>query len=720
MKIERYLSTKLQIEEGRVAAVLKMLQNGATIPFIARYKKEETGNLSDVSLRLLESEKEKFEKLSERKETVLKTIAELGKLSDELRKEIDECDDLQSLEAVYRPYRPKRKTRGSLAKEKGLGPLSAYIKKQENTLDELNEFARQFVNEEKGIADVGSAIKMACDILAEEMSDNASYYTDAKKYILRTGKILAKETKEDVDKKYANYANFATPIGKIKPHQILAIMRGNKEKKIQYSFDYDEITIHNAIARNYLRRPKSPYETIIRETIADSYKRLMGPSIENEITNDLFSLAEDESLLLFSKNLKQLLLASPLKGKQILGFDPGYKNGCKLALIDKEGKVLKTGIIYPTIGKIAQSESYLDSLLRDYGFDVIALGNGTASRESDGFLQGYLEKRNLKEKISIIVVNESGASVYSASPIAIKEFPDMDIDERSAVSLARRLLDPMAELVKVPPESIGVGQYQHDMDEKKLKLSLERATVDAVNEVGVWLNTSSASLLQYVSGISSRLANEIVSYREKNGPFKERKSLLEVKGFGEKTFLDAAGFLRIENNNPLEKTAIHPKDYEATKTLIKTLGLSLNEIGSEKAEKLLSSDIDLAKLEKETGLGNYTLKDIIEELKKPGRDPREKAESASLDSNVKDIKDLRVGMLLNGTVRNISDFGAFIDIGVHQDGLAHISELADRYVKNPNEVVSLGEIVHVKVIGVDVERKRISLSLKRAKEESSN
>ncbi len=720
MKIERYLSTKLQIEEGRVAAVLKMLQNGATIPFIARYKKEETGNLSDVSLRLLESEKEKFEKLSERKETVLKTIAELGKLSDELRKEIDECDDLQSLEAIYRPYRPKRKTRGSLAKEKGLGPLSAYIKKQENTLDELNEFARQFVNEEKGIADVGSTIKMACDILAEEMSDNASYYTDAKKYILRTGKILAKETKEDVDKKYANYANFATPIGKIKPHQILAIMRGNKEKRIQYSFDYDEITIHNAIARNYLRRPKSPYETIIRETIADSYKRLMGPSIENEITNDLFSLAEDESLLLFSKNLKQLLLASPLKGKQILGFDPGYKNGCKLALIDKEGKVLKTGIIYPTIGKIAQSESYLDSLLRDYGFDVIALGNGTASRESDGFLQGYLEKRNLKEKISIIVVNESGASVYSASPIAIKEFPDMDIDERSAVSLARRLLDPMAELVKVPPESIGVGQYQHDMDEKKLKLSLERATVDAVNEVGVWLNTSSASLLQYVSGISSRLANEIVSYREKNGPFKERKSLLEVKGFGEKTFLDAAGFLRIENNNPLEKTAIHPKDYEATKTLIKTLGLSLNEIGSEKAEKILSSDIDLAKLEKETGLGNYTLKDIIEELKKPGRDPREKAESASLDSNVKDIKDLRVGMLLNGTVRNISDFGAFIDIGVHQDGLAHISELADRYVKNPNEVVSLGEIVHVKVIGVDVERKRISLSLKRAKEESSN
>ncbi len=720
MKIERYLSTKLQIEEGRVAAVLKMLQNGATIPFIARYKKEETGNLSDVSLRLLESEKEKFEKLSERKETVLKTIAELGKLSDELRKEIDECDGLQSLEAIYRPYRPKRKTRGSLAKEKGLGPLSAYIKKQENTLDELNEFARQFVNEEKGIADVGSAIKMACDILAQEMSDNASYYTDAKKYILRTGKILAKETKEDVDKKYANYANFATPIGKIKPHQILAIMRGNKEKKIQYSFDYDEITIHNAIARNYLRRPKSPYETIIRETIADSYKRLMGPSIENEITNDLFSLAEDESLLLFSKNLKQLLLASPLKGKQILGFDPGYKNGCKLALIDKEGKVLKTGIIYPTIGKIAQSESYLDSLLRDYGFDVIALGNGTASRESDGFLQGYLEKRNLKEKISIIVVNESGASVYSASPIAIKEFPDMDIDERSAVSLARRLLDPMAELVKVPPESIGVGQYQHDMDEKKLKLSLERATVDAVNEVGVWLNTSSASLLQYVSGISSRLANEIVSYREKNGPFKERKSLLEVKGFGEKTFLDAAGFLRIENNNPLEKTAIHPKDYEATKTLIKTLGLSLNEIGSEKAEKILSSDIDLAKLEKETGLGNYTLKDIIEELKKPGRDPREKAESASLDSNVKDIKDLRVGMLLNGTVRNISDFGAFIDIGVHQDGLAHISELADRYVKNPNEVVSLGEIVHVKVIGVDVERKRISLSLKRAKEESSN
>ena len=718
MEMEKYLSTKLEIEEWRVAAVLKMLENGATIPFIARYKKEETGNLSDVSLRLLESEKEKFERLRERKETVLKTISELGKLSEELKKEIEECDDLQSLETIYRPYRPKRKTRGSVAKEKGLGSLAAYIKKQENTLDELNAYAKKFINEEKGIIDGEAALKMACDILAEEISDNASYYTDAKKYILRTGRMLVKETKEDIDKKYSNYANFVAPINKIRPHQTLAIMRGAKEKKLQYSFDYDEITIHNAIARNCLKRPKSPYEAIIRETIADSYKRLMGPSIENEIANDLFSVAEDESLLLFSKNLKQLLLAPPLKGKRILGFDPGYKNGCKLALIDKEGKVLKSGIIYPTIGKIPQSESYLDSLLKDYGFDVIALGNGTASRESDGFLQGYLEKRNLKEKISIIVVNESGASVYSASPIAIKEFPNMDIDERSAVSLARRLLDPMAELVKIPPEAIGVGQYQHDMDEKKLRQSLERATIDAVNEVGVWLNTSSASLLQYVSGISLRLASEIVSYREKNGPFKERKSLLNVKGFGEKTFLDSAGFLRIENGNPLEKTAIHPKDYEATCVLIKTLGLSLDEIGSEKAERTLSSDVDLAKLEKETGLGNYTLKDIIEELKKPGRDPRETAESASLDNNIKDIKDLKVGMILNGTVRNISDFGAFIDVGVHQDGLAHISELADRYIKNPSEIVSLGEVVRVKVIGVDIERKRISLSLKQAKEEA--
>lgn len=406
------------------------------------------------------------------------------------------------------------------------------------------------------------------------------------------------------------------------------------------------------------------------------------------------------------------MLASPLKGKQILGFDPGYKNGCKLALIDSNGQVLATGIIYPTVGKEREAEGKLLPLFQKYGFDYIALGNGTASRESQTFLESFLKKNHL-EKVHIVIVNESGASVYSASPLAIQEFPNMDIEERSSVSLARRLLDPMAELVKIPPESIGVGQYQHDMDENRLKQTLGDTTIDAVNEVGVWLNTASSSLLKYVSGLNERSAKAIVAYRDEHGSFKERKDLLKVKGFGQKTFLDAAGFLRVENENPLERSAVHPKDYEATYALLKKLGISLSDLGTEKANTKLNYPMDIPSLSKELGVGEYTLKDIIEELKKPGRDPREKAISAELDNKVKDIKDLQVGMILNGTVRNLSDFGAFVDIGVHQDGLVHISEIADHFIKHPSDELELGQIVKVKVIGIDIPRKRISLSIKQ-------
>ena len=444
----------------------------------------------------------------------------------------------------------------------------------------------------------------------------------------------------------------------------------------------------------------------------DSYNRLTGPSLENEITKELFEKAEDSSLVLFSKNLKQLLLASPLKGKQILGFDPGYKNGCKLALIDSNGQVLATGIIYPTVGKEREAEGKLLSLFQKYGFDYIALGNGTASRESQTFLESFLKKNHL-EKVHIVIVNESGASVYSASPLAIQEFPNMDIEERSSVSLARRLLDPMAELVKIPPESIGVGQYQHDMDENRLKQTLGDTTIDVVNEVGVWLNTASSSLLKYVSGLNERSAKAIVAYRDEHGSFKERKDLLKVKGFGQKTFLDAAGFLRVENENPLERSAVHPKDYEATYLLLKKLGISLSDLGTDKANTKLNYPMDISSLSKELGVGEYTLKDIIEELKKPGRDPREKAVTAELDNKAKDIKDLQVGMVLNGTVRNLSDFGAFVDIGVHQDGLVHISEIADHFIKHPSDELELGQIVKVKIIALDLPRKRISLSIKR-------
>ncbi len=711
MEIVSYLSERLQIKEWQTKNVLKLLGDGASLPFIARYKKEETGNLSDVLLRTFEEEKEKFEKLEERKKTVLSSIEEQGKLTPELKEEIENCDNLNLLETIYRPYKPKRKTRGSIAKEKGLEELAKYILKQTGTIQSLNEYAKTFISEDKGVSSKEEAISGALDIIAEMISDDPSYYLFAKGYIYKAGRIKAKETKEDVDKKYENYDNFDTLINRIKPYQTLALLRGKKEKKLSYSFSYDEITIHNQIARKLIRR-NSSYEAILRETIVDSYKRLMSPSLENEITKELFLKAEDSSLILFSKNLKQLLLTSPLKGKQILGFDPGYKNGCKLALINKNGDVLETCIIYPTIGKEKEAEAKLLSMYKNKGYDAIALGNGTASRESESFLNSFLKKNDMGN-VSLTIVSESGASVYSASPLAIKEFPNMDIDERSAVSLARRLLDPMAELVKIPPEAIGVGQYQHDMDETRLKQTLSSTTIDAVNEVGVWINTASPSLLKYVSGLNERSAHSIVSYREEHGPFKERKDLLKVKGFGEKTFLEAAGFLRIENDNPLEKTAVHPKDYETTLKLLSKLGIPLHSLESNEANSSLGKIKDVESLAKELSIGEYTLSDIIEELKKPGRDPREKIVSATLDNSVKEIKDLAIGMILNGTVRNLSDFGAFIDIGVHQDGLVHISEIADHYVSHPSNELQLGQIVKVKVIGVDIQRKRISLSIKQ-------
>lgn len=713
MEINTYLANKLQIELKQVDAVLKLLEEGSSIPFIARYRKEETSNLSDIKLRELEEGKDKYEKLAERKKTVLSSIEEQNKLTPELKEEIDKCESLSLLEAIYRPYRPKRATRGSLAKEKGLTPLANFILEQSSSLDELYKYASSFINKEKGLEEVNSIIDMAKDIIAEDISDNSSYYLFAKSYINRTGKLEAKQTKEDNENKYLNYASFSMPIFKIRPYQTLAILRGKKEKKLTYSYSYDEITIENEIIRNTIKR-NSPFASILKETIEDSYKRLIKPSVENEITNDLLEKATDSSLVLFSKNLKQLLLEPPLKNKQILGFDPGYRNGCKLALINKQGMVLKTTIVYPTIGKEKEAESTLLSIYKKYGFDVIALGNGTASRESEAFLNKFLESNNLKEKVDVSIVSESGASIYSASPLAIKEFPNMDIDERSAVSLARRLLDPISELVKIPPESIGVGQYQHDLDQKRLKQTLGATTIDTVNEVGVYLNTASVSLLKYVSGLNEKMANSIVAYRDENGPFKQRKDLLKVKGIGEKTYMDAIGFLRIENSNPLEKTSVHPKDYDATLALLKLLNIDLSSLGKEEANAKLNDISDFDSLSSKLNLGIYTLKDIIEELKKPGRDPREKVITAKLDSSVKDIKDLKLGMNLFGTVRNLSDFGAFIDIGVHQDGLIHISEISNSFIKHPSEKLSLGEIVKVKVIGIDIDRKRISLSIKQA------
>ena len=714
MDIANYLSSKLHLNLTHVNAVLRLLSEGSTIPFIARYKKEETGNMSDITLRELEEEKAKFEKLEERKKTVLASIEEQGKLTPELKEQIISCEVLSTLEALYRPYKPKRKTRGSMAKEKGLEPLADFILAQKGNEEFLTKEANKYRNESKGVKTPEEALQGAKDILAERWSDNPDFFLFAKSYVLKSGRVESKQTKEDTEGKYLNYNNFATPLSRIKPYQTLALSRGKKEKKLTWGFDYDCVTIENHMAREILVR-NSPFETLIRETIADSYKRLLGPSVENEIENDLFEKAEDSSLRLFSTNLKQLLLESPLKGKRILGFDPGYRNGCKLALIDETGAVVSSCIIYPTVGREKEAETKLLSLYRQFVFDAIALGNGTAGRESEAFLRRFLTNNHL-DKVTITIVNEAGASVYSASPLAIKEFPNMDIEERSAVSLARRLLDPMAELVKIPPESIGVGQYQHDMDQGRLKQTLSDTTIDAVNEVGVWVNTASASLLQYVSGLSSKVASSIVDYREEHGPFSCRQDLLKVKGLGAKAFESAAGFLRIENDNPLERTAVHPKDYEATGVLLSKLGLSLKEVGTSKATEILKQTKNFDALAQEIGIGSYTLKDIIDELQKPGRDPREKVVTAQLDNHVRDIKDLKVGMTLSGTVRNLSDFGAFVDIGVHQDGLVHISEIANRFIRHPSEALTMGQIVKVKVIALDLPRKRISLSIKQVEQ----
>lgn len=710
MDLKKHLMESLSLTERQVEGVLRLLEEGRSVPFIARYRKEETGDLSDNALRDFVLEKERFEKLEERKATVLKSLEEQGKLTDELKEQVENATTLPLLEAIYRPYKPKRKTRGSIAREKGLAPLALLIKEQRHAPYALLEEAKAYINEEKGVKDEKEALNGALDILAEELSDDTAIYLDAKSYVLKRGRIYSKETAEDVEKRYLNYNDKEIPLERVRPHQTLALLRGKKEKKLQISIKYDEITIQNKIARDYIKRDSKDRE-ILLEMILDSLKRLILPSLENEIWNELFEKAQDASLLLFRDNMKQLLLTPPLKGGRILGFDPGYRNGCKLALIDEEGKVLRTLFIHPTVGKEKEATLALEKLYKELPFKFIALGNGTASRESEAFLDRFKETHK-DFLFETVVVSESGASVYSASPLAIKEFPNMDVDLRSAVSLARRLLDPMAELVKIPPESLGVGQYQHDMDEKRLKSTLEEASIDAVNEVGVWLNTASASLLKNVAGLTEKNAAAILSYREEHGPFKERKDLLSVKGIGPRTYEDAVGFLRVENENPLEKTGVHPKDYEATKKLLSVLGLSLSELGSKKALETLSQDLPFGKLSLETGLGEYTLKDIVEELKKPGRDPRIKGESATLSKTVKDIKDLKEGMVLMGTVRNISDFGAFVDLGVHQDGLIHLSEMADHYVKNPRDIVSLGQILKVRVKAVDLKRKRISLSLK--------
>lgn len=713
MNINKILTEEFNLKQEQVDAVTTMLDNGDTIPFIARYRKEVTGSLDDETLRKLYDRREYLKNLNDRMETIINSIDEQGKLTEELKSQIENVKTLTELEDLYRPYKPKKKTRAIIAKEKGLEPLANYLLRQIDDKN-LNDYVKEFINEEKGVNNSLEALQGAKDIIAEIISDEAEYRSYIRKIDYKEGLITSKELKKEEKGVYDMYSDYQEALYRIAPHRILAMNRGEKQKYLKINIITPEEKIIDYLSKKIIKN-SSPFKEILLEAIKDSYNRLISPSIENEIRNDLTTKAEEASMNVFKENLHQLLLQAPMKNKVVLGFDPGYAHGCKIAIIDRTGKVLDTTVIYPTEPRkeIEKSSLILSRLIKKYNVDLIALGNGTASRESEKFIRDLLSTLKL-DNCQYVIVSESGASIYSASPLAKKEFPDFDVNLRSAVSIARRLQDPLAELVKITPESIGVGQYQHDMNQKRLKEVLGGVVENCVNTVGVDLNSASSSLLEYVSGISPTLANNIVSYRDNNGEFKSRNDLLKVNKLGPKAFEQCAGFLRIQGNNPLDNTSVHPESYPITLNLLKKLNISLNELGNEECIKKLNNINNVSLLAKELNVGEPTLVDIIEELKKPGRDIRETAEESILRSDVIDITDLKEGMILKGTVRNIMDFGCFVDIGVHVDGLVHISELSNKYIKHPLDVVSVNQIVKVKVISVDVNKKRIGLSIKQA------
>lgn len=711
MEINQILAEEFNLKNEQINNVTALLDEGNTIPFIARYRKEVTGSLDDEILRKLFDRRNYLLSLQERMNTVINTIDELGKLTPELKKQIENCATLTELEDVYRPYKPKKKTRAVIAKEKGLENLANYILKQEYTQD-LDEYAKEFINEEKGVLSVEDAYNGAKDIIAEIVSDEAKYRSEIRKKDYRNGLITSKELKKEEKGVYDMYASYQESLSKVASHRILAMNRGEKQKYLKVKLETPDEENLSYLYKQIIKK-NSPFESVLKDAIDDSYSRLIAPSIENEIRNDLTEKAEETSMNVFKENLHQVLLASPMKNKVVLGFDPGYAHGCKIAIVDQTGKVLSTTVIYPTEPRkeIEKSKFILEKLITKYHVDLIALGNGTASRESERFLKDLLAINDLKCQYAI--VSESGASIYSASPLAKKEFPDFDVNLRSAVSIARRLQDPLAELVKITPESIGVGQYQHDMNQKRLKEVLSGVVEDCVNTVGVDLNLASPSLLEYVSGITPTLANNIVSYREENGRFNSRKDLLKVNKLGPKAFEQCAGFLRIQDGYPLDNTSVHPESYQTTIELLKLLDIDINKLNTDECKKKLDSISNVSMYAQKLNIGEPTLLDIIEELKKPGRDIREKVEESVLNSDVIDISDLKEEMILKGTVRNIMDFGCFVDIGVHVDGLVHISELSNKFIKHPLDVVKINQIVTVKVISVDQVKKRIGLSIKQ-------
>ena len=713
MDINQKITEELGVKKWQVDAAVKLIDEGNTIPFIARYRKEAHGTLDDEQLRKLYERLTYLRNLEEKKEQVLASIEEQGKLTSELKAQIVAAETQVLVDDLYRPYRPKRRTRATIAKEKGLEPLAVLISLQ-NSKEPLEKEAEKYVSEEKGVKNVQEAIDGAKDILAENISDEADYRKKIRDLTFKKGTLVSAAKDEKAESVYEMYYDFTEAVSKVAGHRVLALNRGEKEKFLSVKIEAPEEEILRYLEKKVIRRD-NPYTTpVLKEVVADSYQRLIAPAIERELRNELTEKAEDGAILVFGKNLEQLLMQPPIVGQVVLGWDPAFRTGCKLAVVDSTGKVIGTTVIYPTAPttpkKIQAAKDLLKKIIPKYHISLISLGNGTASRESEQFIVELLKE--IPEKVQYVIVNEAGASVYSASKLATEEFPKFDVGQRSATSIARRLQDPLAELVKIDPQSIGVGQYQHDMNQKKLGEALG-GVEDCVNKVGVDLNTASAPLLSYISGISGTLAKNIVAYREENGKFENRKELLKVPKLGPKAFEQCAGFMRIQGGtNPLDGTSVHPESYEAAGKLLEKQGFEPEDIAGGKLAGLSLTIKDYKKLAEELGVGEITLRDIVKELEKPARDPRDEMPKPILRTDVLDMKDLKEGMILKGTVRNVIDFGVFVDIGVHQDGLVHISQITDRFIKHPLEAVSVGDIVDVKVMSVDLQKKRIQLTMR--------
>ena len=712
MDIIKKIAQEIGCRDSQVEAAVKLIDEGNTIPFIARYRKEATGSLNDEQLRLLHERLVYLRNLEDKKAQVIASIEEQGKLTDQLRADIEKAEIMVLVDDLYRPYRPKRKTRATIAKDKGLEGLANIIMLQMTRTPIVKE-AEAYVSEEKGVADTSEAIAGAMDIIAENISDTADYRTHIRDLTTRHGVLRTTAKDPEAESVYEMYYDFSTPVSKMTGYRTLAVNRGEKEKFITVKIEAPVNDIISYLKKQVIVRDNPETEQILSDVIADSYDRLIAPAIEREIRNALTETAEDGAIKVFASNLQQLLMQPPIAGQTVLGWDPAFRTGCKLAVVDPTGKVLDTVVIFPTAPqkKVAEAKKTVKALIKKYGITLISVGNGTASRESEMVIAELISE--LDTPVQYVITNEAGASVYSASKLATEEFPHFDVGQRSAASIARRVQDPLAELVKIDPKAIGVGQYQHDMNQKKLTEALDAVVEDSVNKVGVDLNTASAPLMEHISGINKTLAKNIVDYREANGRFNTRKELLKVAKLGPKAFEQCAGFMRISGgSNPLDATSVHPESYDIATALLSHIGYTTDDIASGKLKDLSKAAGNIKKLAEELGTGTITLNDIIKELEKPARDPRDEMPKPILRGDVLEMKDLTEGMILKGTVRNVIDFGAFVDIGVHQDGLVHISEMSDKFIKHPLDVVSVGDIVQVKVIGIDLAKKRIQLSMK--------